>query len=89
MAQSPHPDFESIGHTRLVFVSNNKFSYLHINNTNVSATAYPPIVVDLSTEFDTPWRHPPQWSTFPQFSERLGVEMKNLRHSHAFEVMFP
>ena len=58
------------------------------NQSVMLATAYPPIIVDMSTEEDEPFRRPPQWSTFPQYHERLVVEMKNLRHSHAFEVMF-
>ena len=58
------------------------------NQSIMLATAYPPVVVDMSTEKGEYFRRPPQWSTFPQFHQRLNVVTKNLRHSHAFEVMF-
>ena len=59
-----------------------------LNQTVTMAAATPPVVVDASTDENRDYRRPPQWAVFPQFHERINVEMKTRSHTHAFKVMF-
>ena len=59
-----------------------------MNQSILMATATPPVVMDMSTEEELPYRFPPQWSVFPQFGDRVNAHMKKLKHTHAFECMF-
>ena len=59
-----------------------------MNQSILMATASPPVVMDLSTTEELSYRFPPQWSTFPQFGDRITAKMKKLKHTHAFDVMF-
>ena len=53
-----------------------------LNQSVLLATAFPPVIADMSTVTDSQFRFPLQWATFCQYRENLTVEENALPFRH-------